>query len=128
MFFKHSKDGLPCCSPSANGIVSRFPESPVNPQYKPRTLAELKALFDHTGINPSPVALREPIKEVDGIDAMDIPPVPIGGDTFEVIRSGQALENELRNSVDDYRARSKKTVESSPKSSVSPDVSDRPAE
>lgn len=63
--------------------------------YKPRTLSELRALFDHTGINPAPVQLRDGIPNIEGLDPMDTPPVPIGGDTFERIRQAKALENDL---------------------------------
>ena len=91
-------------SPSASGRCGHFPSSPVNPMYKPRTLGELRALFEHTGINPAPVQLRDPIKEVDGVDAMDMPSVPIGGDVFENIRTGKAIEKDLRHKVDSYRA------------------------
>lgn len=107
MFFKHSKKGSVPCSDNVNGVVKRFPESPVNPLYKPRTLKELRALFEHTGINPAPVQLREGIKEIDGIDAMDSPAIPIGGDTFENLRIGKAIENDLRDKVDSYRANQK---------------------
>lgn len=107
MFFKHSKNGVSPCDAKANGVISRFPESPVNPMYKLRTLGELRALFEHTGINPAPVALRDGIKEVEGLDPMDTPPIPIGGDRFESIRIGQALENDLRDKIDAYRANQK---------------------
>ena len=107
MFFKHSKKRVPTCSEHTNGVVSRFPESPVNPMYKPRTLGELRAIFEHTGTNPAPVALRDAIKEVEGLDPMDTPPVPVGGDRFETIRIGQSLENDLRDKVDTYRANQK---------------------
>lgn len=100
-------------SPSASGRCGHFPPSPVNPMYKPRTLGELRALFEHTGINPAPVQLRDPIKEIDGIDAMDMPAVPVGGDVFENIRTGKAIQNDLRDKVDSYRANQKsKVVES----------------
>ena len=117
MFFKHSKNGVSPCCEHTNGVVSRFPDSPVNPMYKPRTLGELRALFEHTGINPAPVALRDGIKEVEGLDPMDTPPIPIGGDCFETIRIGQALENDLRDKVDTYRANQKEKS--------NPDVSDK---
>lgn len=95
MFFKHSKNGVPKCHKQSNGVISVFPESPVNPLYKPRTLGELKALFHHTGINPAPVSLRDGIKEVEGIDAMDSPSVPIGGDTFANIRTGKQIQDSI---------------------------------
>lgn len=104
MFFKHSSKGVRKCDVLASGIVQKFPESLVNPMYKPRTLAELKALFDHTGVNPAPVPVLPGIPEVDGLDPMDTPSRPIGGDVFETIRTGQALENDLRDKVDTYRA------------------------
>lgn len=103
MFFKHSKKGVSPCCDNANGVVKSFPESPVNPLYKPRTLSELKALFDHTGINPAPVKLRSAVPEVDGLDPMDAPPIPIGGDTFERIRQAKSLEKEIRDKSDTYR-------------------------
>lgn len=103
MFFKHSKKGFRSCDKKSCGIVDRFPESPVNPMYKPRTLSELKALFDHTGINPAPVAMRDGITEVEGLDAMDLLSIPIGGDTFEHIRVGKALESKLRDTELQYR-------------------------
>lgn len=104
MFFKHSKNGSPKCDKRSNGSVSRFPESPVNPMYKPRTLGELRALFDHTGINPAPVQLREGVPDIDGLDPMDTPPIPIGGDTFERIRTAKQIEKELRDNENRYRA------------------------
>lgn len=110
MFTRHSKAGQPKCHASADGVVERFPESPVNPQYKPRTLGELRALFDHTGINPAPVPTRPGIPEIEGVDPMDSPSVPIGGDRFETIRTGQLLEDELRDKVDSYRANQKSQV------------------
>lgn len=110
MFFKHSSKGVRKCDVRASGIVQKFPESPVNPMFKPRTLAELKALFDHTGINPAPVPLLPGVPEVDGLDPMDMPSRPIGGDVFETIRVGKALENDLRDKVDSYRANEKSQV------------------
>lgn len=110
MFFKHSSKGVRQCDVRASGIVQKFPESLVNPMYKPRTLAELKALFNHTGINPAPVPVLPGIPEVDGLDPMDTPPRPIGGDVFETIRVGQSLENDLRDKVDSYRANDKSDV------------------
>lgn len=107
MFFKHGKKRQALCADNANGVVKRFPGSPVNPLYKPRTLKELRALFDHTGINPAPVQLREGIKEIDGIDAMDSPAIPIGGDIFENLRIGKAIENDLRAKIDTYHANQK---------------------
>lgn len=104
MFFKHSKNGVFVRDHKADGTIKRFPESPVNPMYKPRTLGELRALFEHTGINPAPVQLRDGIKEIDGLDPMDTPPIPIGGDRFETIRIGKEIENELRDNENRYRA------------------------
>lgn len=110
MFFKHSSKSVRKCDVRASGIVHKFPESLVNPMFKPRTLAELKALFDHTGINPAPVQLREGIKEIDGLDAMDTPPIPIGGDRFETIRAGQQIEMELRDNENRYRANQESVI------------------
>lgn len=93
MFFAHSKNKK--VRKTFTGVVKRFPESLVNPLYKPRTLSELKALMNHTGINPAPVQLREGVKEIDGLDSMDMPPIPIGGDSFEHIREGKAIVNEM---------------------------------
>lgn len=104
MFFKHSQNGISSRDHKADGTMYRFPESPVNPMYKPRTLGELRALFEHTGINPAPVQLREGVTELDGLDAMDSPPIPIGGDRFETIRIGKQIENELRDSEKRYRS------------------------
>lgn len=96
MFFKHSKSkNQRVVDSRADGHVRKFPESPVNPMYKPRTLSELRALFDHTGINPAPVQLRDGLPNIEGLDPMDTPPIPIGGDTFERIRQAKAIENDL---------------------------------
>lgn len=109
MFTKHSSKGFRKCDNRASGVIDRFPESQVNPMYKPRTLAELKALFDHTGINPAPVPLNPAVPEMDGLDPMDTPPRPIGGDTFETIRTGKELESEMKKASEDY----KKSVDAS---------------
>ena len=103
MFFKHSKKSR-SVDTSTDGHIRKFPESPVNRMYKPRTLRELKELFNHTGINPAPVQLRDALPEIDGIDPMDTPPIPIGGDRFEHIRAGQQIEKELHDNETRYRA------------------------
>lgn len=103
MFFKHSKKSR-SVDISTDGHIRKFPESPVNRMYKPRTLRELKELFNHTGINPAPVQLRDALPEIDGIDPMDTPPIPIGGDRFEHIRAGQQIEKELHDNEKRYRA------------------------
>lgn len=91
-------------------------DSLVNPLYKPKTLGELKALMVHTGINPAPVALRSPLPEnVDGIDAMDAPPVRTSGDIFENMRESARLVDEMKQAEYDLR-------NSAPKPKV-PDVS-----
>lgn len=77
-------------------------DSLVNPLYKPKTLGELKALMVHTGINPAPVALRSPLPEnVEGIDAMDAPPVRTSGDVFENMRESARLIDQMKQVEDD---------------------------
>lgn len=79
-------------------------DSLVNPLYKPKTLGELKALMVHTGINPAPVALRSPLPEnVEGIDAMDAPPVRTSGDVFENLRESARLIDQMKQAEDDLR-------------------------
>lgn len=79
-------------------------DSLVNPLYKPKTLGELKALMVHTGINPAPVALRSPLPEnVEGIDAMDAPPVRTSGDVFENMRESARLVDLMKQAEDDLR-------------------------
>ena len=79
-------------------------DSLVNPLYKPKTLGELKALMVHTGINPAPVALRTPLPEdIDGLDAMDAPPVRTSGDVFENMRESARLMDNMRQAEDDLK-------------------------
>lgn len=79
----------------ADGSVKEFPESLVNPLYKPKTLGELKAQMVHTGINPAPAPTRPGLPETPGVDSMDSPPIPVTGDTFEMIRAGQQVKSQL---------------------------------
>lgn len=79
-----------------SGVVGGFPESLVNPLYKPKTLSELKALCVHTGVNPSPVELRPGLPEVGGKDAMETPPIPVFADTFEAIRAAKKMDSEIK--------------------------------
>lgn len=86
-------------------------DSLVNPLYKPKTLGELKALMVHTGINPAPVALRSPLPEnVDGLDAMDAPPVMTSGDVFENMRNSARLADELKRAESDYQESKQKPI------------------
>ena len=83
----------------ANGIVKDFPESLVNPLYKPKTLAEMRAEMRHTGINPAPASLRDPLPVSDGVDPMDAPPIPVTGDRFEHIRRATAIKSNLESEL-----------------------------
>lgn len=94
MFFRHSKTQRPRDA-KANGSCGDFPQSLVNPLYKPKTLGELKALMVHTGINPAPQPLRPALPETPGVDSMDSPAIPVTGDTFEIIRRGEQIQREL---------------------------------
>lgn len=99
-------------------------ESLVNPLYKPKTLAELKALMAHTGINPAPVALRSGIPEDnEHVDAMDAPPVMIGGDIFENMRESARLLDQMRQAESEFERSKVK-----PRSDDNPIVSDAPQE
>lgn len=88
---------------SGDGVVRYMPESLINPLYKPKTLGELKALMVATGRNPSPVSLRPGIVEGDVADPMDLPPVPVGGDTFETIRATDSLQKTLLDEASAYQ-------------------------
>lgn len=90
-------------SHSGDGIIRYMPESLINPLYKPKTLGELKALMVATGRNPSPVSLRPGIAEGDVVDPMDLPPVPVGGDTFETIRATDSLQKTLLDEASAYQ-------------------------
>lgn len=91
MFFNKRKTCVNC----ATGEITDFPESLVNPLYKPKTLAEMKAEMIHTGVNPAPASLRTPLPVSDGVDPMDAPPLPITGDTFEHIRMGEHIKRNI---------------------------------
>lgn len=87
-------------------------ESLVNPLYKPKTLGELKAEMDHTGINPAPVLMRSGIPDIKGVDPMDMPSVVVGGDPFENIRKSVSLEQKLKETEEEYeRTKPKPKVE-----------------
>lgn len=94
MFFRHSKTKR-VSDPKSNGSVGNFPQSLVNPIYKPKTLGELKALMVHTGVNPAPQPLRPALPETPGVDSMDAPAIPVTGDMFEIIRQGQQIRSEI---------------------------------
>lgn len=91
MFFNKRKTCVNC----ATGEITDFPDSLVNPLYKPKTLAEMKAEMIHTGVNPAPASLRTPLPVSDGVDPMDAPPLPITGDTFEHIRMGELIKRNI---------------------------------
>ena len=76
----------------------------INPLYKPKTLGELKALFTHTGINPAPVALRQPVPENDVFDPMDTPSVDLSGDPFESRRKSASLTDKLKDAERSYES------------------------
>lgn len=90
-----------------------MPESLINPLYKPKTLGELKALMVATGRNPSPVSLRPGIAEGDVVDPMDLPPVPVGGDTFETIRATDSLQKTLLDEASAYQKSQQSSEDSS---------------
>ena len=59
--------------------------------------------MNHTGINPSPVALRSGIPENNElVDAIDAPAVMIGGDVFENMRETARLTDQMKRAEEDY--------------------------
>lgn len=90
----------------------------VNPLYKPKTLAELKAEMSHTGINPAPIALRSPLPEIEGLDNIDAPPVCVGGDVFENIRLSREMQSRFESTsqkLKDLQDRLKQSYDESSK-------------
>lgn len=92
MFFSKNKHTF---DSDSDGCIKDFPESLVNPLYKPKTLAEMRAEMIHTGINPAPAAMRSPIPVSDGVDPMNSPPIPVTGDRFEHIRQAKAIQRQF---------------------------------
>lgn len=90
-----------------SGLIDEFPPSQVNPLYKPKTLAEMRAEMVHTGINPAPSTLRKGVVACDGMDPMDAPPVPVTGDTFEHIRIAKNLKGTLESKESDLKEKVK---------------------
>lgn len=102
----------------ASNLVFTSP-SLINPLYKPKTLAELKAEMEHTGINPAPVSLRSAISDIEGIDPIDMPSVRVGGDIFENYRATEQLESKIKESLEYYQKsienESQEHIDESPK-------------